>query len=108
LEERTLTAPLMDRILLTILLFALLYYILAVYMGNPLTFEDPIVDSLYFSVTVTTTVGFGDITPKTRLTKLIVGVQMLATVFNFAELVAKLMQKARPAPAEGEKKRKKH
>lgn len=98
----------MDRILSTILIFALIYYILATYSGNPLGFDDPLVDSLYFSITVTTTVGFGDITPKTRLTKLIVGLQMLATVFNFAELVAKFMAKTKAVPGEAEKKRKKN
>ena len=44
-------------------------------------------DSLYFTVTVFSTVGFGDITAKTQVARLVVTVQMLADLGVFAVVV---------------------
>jgi hypothetical protein len=46
--------------------------------------------SLYFTITVFSTVGFGDITPKTDVTRLVVSTQMLADLVVIA-VVARLI-----------------
>jgi hypothetical protein len=68
----------MGRLLpLFIVLFAWLY--VAVSVSDPHTFSEPLTrsGSLYFTITVLSTVGFGDITPVTDAARLIVAVQML-------------------------------
>jgi voltage-gated potassium channel len=61
-----------------LLLFASTYYVMARLsygsFGQPLTRTD----ALYFTVTVFSTVGFGDITPKTETARLVVTGQMIA------------------------------
>ena len=48
--------------------------------SNPATFGGPLnrISAFYFTVTVFSTVGFGDITPKTGISQLVVTVQMLS------------------------------
>jgi voltage-gated potassium channel len=60
-----------------LVLFAAAYFMMARTNGN---FAEPLTrtDSLYFTVTVFATVGFGDITPKSEGARLIVTAQMLA------------------------------
>ena len=62
---------------LYILLFAMTYFLMeradSAYFGQPLTRSS----ALYFSVTVFSTVGFGDITAKTDTARLVVTAQML-------------------------------
>jgi hypothetical protein len=60
-----------------ILLFATLYYLLD--HANTATFGTPLsrTDTMYFSTTVLTTVGFGDVTAKTTTARFIVTCQML-------------------------------
>ena len=61
-------------------LFASTYFVLErLSAGN---FSEPLTrsDSLYFTVTVFSTVGFGDITPKTELARLLVTGQMVVDV----------------------------
>lgn len=63
-----------------LLLFASTYFVLErLSAGN---FSAPLTrsDSLYFTVTVFSTVGFGDITPKTELARLLVTGQMVVDV----------------------------
>jgi hypothetical protein len=57
--------------------------------SNPATFGAPLDRSsaLYFTVTVFSTVGFGDITPKTDPARLIVTVQMLTDLAVLAIVV---------------------
>ena len=43
--------------------------------------------ALYFTVTIFSTVGFGDITPKTDLARLVTTVQMLADLAVIAVVV---------------------
>ncbi|RSM60383.1 two pore domain potassium channel family protein [Kibdelosporangium aridum] len=62
---------------LFVLVFAETYYVLD--QSWPGSFSAPLTksDSLYFVVTVFTTVGFGDIVPAAESTRLLVAVQML-------------------------------
>ncbi len=62
---------------LFLLLFATAYFVLA--RSQPTNFTQPLTrtDALYFTVTVFSTVGFGDITAKSEATRLVVTVQML-------------------------------
>ena len=72
---------------LFIVLFAWIYLTLA--RSNPAAFGVPLDRSsaLYFTVTVFSTVGFGDITPKTDPARLIVTVQMLADLAVLAVVI---------------------
>jgi len=62
---------------LYVLLFATVYYLMN--HANGATFGSPLsrVDAMYFSATVFTTVGFGDITAKTEAARVIVTIQMM-------------------------------
>jgi voltage-gated potassium channel len=65
---------------LFLLLFAGTYFV----MGgiSDANFSEPLTrtDALYFTVTVFSTVGFGDITPKSETARLVVTVQMIANL----------------------------
>jgi hypothetical protein len=62
---------------LFILLFATTYYLMN--HANAATFAQPLtrIDAMYFSATVFTTVGFGDITARSQGARVLVTVQML-------------------------------
>jgi hypothetical protein len=62
---------------LFLVVFAATYFILG--FQDPATFSEPLsrTDALYFTVTVFSTVGFGDITPDSETVRLIVAAQML-------------------------------
>jgi len=70
--------------------FAAGYYLIS--QGDPTTFSQPLdrVGALYFTITVFSTVGFGDITPVGDLPRLLVSLQMLLNLVIFG-LVAKLI-----------------
>jgi voltage-gated potassium channel len=63
---------------LFLLLFAATYVVLATISAS--SFSQPLsrTDAIYFSVTVFATVGFGDITAKTEVARLVVTGQMIA------------------------------
>ena len=63
---------------LFILTFSLTYYLMS--QADSTTFSQALsrTDALYFSVTVLSTVGFGDITPTTEPARLVVSGQMIA------------------------------
>ena len=63
---------------LFLLLFASTYVVMASLSAS--SFSEPLThtDALYFTVTVFSTVGFGDITPKTEAARLVVTGQMIA------------------------------
>ncbi|MEV4642256.1 potassium channel family protein [Actinoplanes sp. NPDC049548] len=72
IEGAAATAPLF------VLLFAATYYVLA--LAHPGSFNVPALsrtDTLYFAVTVFSTVGFGDITATSPLTRSVVTLQMV-------------------------------
>jgi voltage-gated potassium channel len=63
-----------------VLTFAAAYFLIA---GSTRTdFTEPLsrTDALYFTVTVLSTVGFGDITPKSELARVVVTVQMVVNL----------------------------
>ena len=62
---------------LFLLLFASTYFIMS--LNDPGTFTEPLTrsDALYFTVTIFSTVGFGDISPQGETARLIVAAQML-------------------------------
>ena len=78
---------------LYILLFATAYYLMD--HANPTTFTQPLsrIDSMYFSVTVFTTVGFGDITAKAQAARVLVTCQMILDL-AFVGVVLRLLVNA--------------
>lgn len=76
-------------VVIFILLFALLH--LSLSTTDPSSFSEPMdrVDALYFTSSTFTTVGFGDITPVTSLTRGLVSIQMIAGL-GVLVMVAKL------------------
>jgi len=70
-------------------LFAAVYFVMARTSGS---FTEPLTrtDSLYFTVTVFSTVGFGDITAKSEAARLVVTAQMLADLV-FIGVVIKIV-----------------
>jgi hypothetical protein len=72
---------------LFIVIFAWIYLTMA--QSEPAAFGGPLTRSsaLYFTVTVFSTVGFGDITPKTDVARLVTTVQMLADLAVIAVVV---------------------
>ncbi|MGY4768203.1 ion channel [Kribbella sp. CWNU-51] len=62
---------------LFLLLFASTYFVLS--LNDAAMFTEPLTrsDSIYFTVTIFTTVGFGDISAKAETTRLVVTAQML-------------------------------
>ena len=75
---------------LFIIIFATVYFVTA---GNaPGSFSEGLThtDSLYFTVTVLSTVGFGDITPVTQAARALVMIQMIGDLF-LVGIVAKVI-----------------
>lgn len=72
---------------LFLVLFAWIY--LTMSRADPTAFGGPLtrISALYFTVTVFSTVGFGDITAKTDVARLVVTVQMLADLAVVAVVV---------------------
>ena len=70
-------------------MFSIIYYNLNVghmyYDSN--CYPDKYIDHLYFSTTVMTTVGFGDIVPKSSLAKITVMIQELIVIILTVALV---------------------
>ncbi|MFY9926471.1 MAG: potassium channel family protein [Streptosporangiaceae bacterium] len=62
---------------LYLVVFASTYYVME--HASPASFSEPLTktDALYFTVTVFSTVGFGDIVPRSEVTRIVLIVQML-------------------------------
>jgi voltage-gated potassium channel len=80
---------------LVILLFASAYLVMS--NDRPQAFSEPLsrVDGLYFATTVFTTVGFGDIAPRSQPARVLVLVQMLADLVYIGLLVRALHEAVR-------------
>jgi voltage-gated potassium channel len=76
---------------LFLLVFAAVYLMLA--DADAAAFSEPLgkTDALYFTVTVFSTVGFGDITPRTELARIVTMVQMLGDLLVLGLLVRVLV-----------------
>jgi len=75
---------------LLLIVFASAYYLIA--QADTSSFTAPVgkTDALYFTITVFSTVGFGDITAKSELARILVSIQMMFDLAVFG-LVAKLI-----------------
>jgi len=82
-----------------IILFALLYLGLA--RARPANFTQPLdhVSAFYFTVTVLATVGFGDISARTDVARLVVTIQMLLDLALLAVIVRVFVWAARSGVA---------
>lgn len=69
----------------TFLLFSIVYLYLYYYGDNPLKFGS-VIDAFYFSATTTTTTGFGDYTPKTTFSKIIVTLHMIVLILDLNDI----------------------
>ena len=85
---------------LFIVLFAWTYW--AMSMNDPSTFSEPLTKSgaLYFTITVLSTVGFGDITPDTDPARLAVSVQMICDLVVIGIIVKLIVGVAKSARAQ--------
>ena len=78
---------------LLLLIFASTYIVIARNQSDAFTEALSRTDSLYFTVTVFATVGFGDIAPKTELARVVTMIQMLLGVIVVG-LIAKIFLNA--------------
>ncbi len=78
---------------LPLFLFWFAWSYLTLSRSNPATFGSPLtrIDAFYFTVTVFSTVGFGDITPKTEIARVMVTLQMLGDLAVIAVVVRMIM-----------------
>jgi len=51
------------------------------------TFSDKLFNRLYFTVVTSTTLGYGDVTPKSKMARSIVIIYMLAMFFGFFNII---------------------
>ena len=72
------------------LFFAVVYAIMNAIDERHFGFADAWVDPVYFSATATSTVGFGGLTPKTRLVRMVVTVHLLGTIGFFVAVACRL------------------
>lgn len=75
--------------------FVLIIYASIYYFSNNTKLNHDIVNSLYLSIVSFTTLGFGDITPESSLSKLIVGSEALIGAFCMGLIVAGFANKSR-------------
>ncbi|MFJ9539133.1 potassium channel family protein [Streptomyces sp. NPDC101225] len=86
---------------LFLVIFASTYLAIA----SPSAFSEPLdhTKALYFTITVFSTVGFGDITPETDTARLLVSVQMLLDLVVLGAVVRLLTKAAETGRARGPK-----
>ena len=79
---------------LIMILFSIIYWVLAMNDNHfkGLNSESPLVDFLYYSITTQTTVGYGDITPISRTTKILAMMQMTVIYLGIGLTEHKLLK----------------
>ena len=82
--------------------FSIIY--LSMYNTNQLTFTQPLdaTRALYFTISVFSTVGFGDITPRTNPARLVVSAQMLLDLAIIGVVVRMIFTAARSRISPGD------
>lgn len=87
-----------------LVLFATAYFVMS--QTDPDSFSEPLsrLDSLYFTVTIFATVGFGDIVATTNLTRVAATVQMVADVILVGAVARVLVVAARRGVARHEQR----
>jgi voltage-gated potassium channel len=87
---------------LFLLLFASFYYVLARHSSDAFTEPLTRTNALYFTVTVFSTVGFGDITPKSQVARLVVTGQMITDLIilglGIKIIVGAVQRRRQPEP----------
>lgn len=84
---------------LFVLLFATAYFLMERSTANAFSEHLTRLDSVYFAVTVLTTVGFGDIAGRSEAARALVTVQMIADLLLLGFVVRVLLQAAQTAVA---------
>jgi voltage-gated potassium channel len=84
-ESVTMAVPLF------LIVFARIYLTLSTYTSDAFSSNLDRTGSLYFTITVFSTVGFGDITPKTDFARVIVSAQMLLDLVLFGAIIKLLL-----------------
>jgi len=81
----------------TVVAFASIYVMMS--NADPMAFSEPLghTDALYFTMTTITTVGFGDISPKTDGARIVVMLQMVVNVLVLGVAARTLVRSARRA-----------
>lgn len=74
-------------IISSIIIFTFIYYLIYYYDPDAFSGMDNGLDCLYFSCVTQSTVGYGDILPVKKKSKLICGIQILVTLFAGAYIV---------------------
>ncbi len=93
-------------VVLFLLLFATVYYVMARMSAASFSHHLSRTDSLYFTVTTFSTVGYGDITAASQTARLLVTVQMIADLLALGLGIrvflgaVRLARQSRPAPAD--------
>jgi hypothetical protein len=82
-------------IVLTVLLFALTYYTLSTIRSGQFDELTTRVDALYYSLTVATTTGFGDVSAQSQLARVLVSVQLVFNMLIVATAVPLLTRTVR-------------
>ena len=99
LEGRAAGAPAIEAlgIVISVFLVAFSSIYLAMSHQSVTTFSEGLdhVKALYFAVTIFSTVGFGDITPRTDVARIVVAVQMLLDLVLIGAVVRLLFDAAR-------------
>jgi voltage-gated potassium channel len=87
---------------------SLVFLVLVTLVGGTIFYSSvegwSVVDAFYFSVTTLTTVGLGDLTPKTTIAKLFTVVYIfagLSIILGFIDTVAKETLRRQAAPRDG-------
>jgi voltage-gated potassium channel len=87
---------------LFLVVFAAVYLALA--QGSPTHFSEPLdhTGALYLTITVFSTVGFGDITPESELARIVVSIQMLLDLVVIGVVVRLLTTAAKTGTRKGQ------